>query len=266
MLPPPPVPAPPAGPLPPPAPSSSGRRWGPPLAGVLLLVSAAIVLSVAVAGSNVVSKPHGPHAFLETLPDGSPYRWNPCQAIHYVVNPKNEPQGAAADVREAIRRVSAATGIRFVYDGTTVESAEQQIGGAFLSDVPGPRWLPVLIAFEKDSDFSYIADTRRAAAIGMPDRGDGALAHEYVSGAVIVDVGAGIPTGFGTRYAMGPILMHELGHVMGLAHVGAGDEVMWSPLVRGATKTPDINQVNWGPGDLEGLRALGRPAGCLPPR
>jgi hypothetical protein len=59
--------------------------------------------------------------------------------------------------------------------------------------------------------------------------------------------------------------MHELAHVMGLAHVASPDEIMWSPDVS-EERLPDLSQTDWGPGDLEGLAALGRDAGCLPAR
>jgi hypothetical protein len=237
--------------------------------GTALIVAAAILLSVALFGTRAweaAGSPHGPHAFLDRASDGSPNRWNPCQPIHFVVNPDHEPAGTDADIREAIARLSAATGIRFVDDGTSVYTADRQMGSVFQSGLPGqPRYLPLLITFVTSSDFHFIVDSKQAIAFGMPDQGDGALANEIVSGLVVIDVGTPIPPGFGSRFSMGPLLMHELGHVMGLAHVGAGDEIMWSPTVR-PHDDPDLSQTDWGPGDLEGLRLLGRTAGCLPPR
>jgi hypothetical protein len=237
--------------------------------GIALLVAAAILLSLALFGIQAwvaSGTPHGAHAFLDRATDGTPYRWNPCQPIHFVVNPHNEPAGAEADIHEAIARLSTATGIRFVDDGTSVYTADQQMGSAFQAGIPGrPRYLPLLITFVTNRDFHFMVDTNQAIAFGMPYRGDGALAHEIVSGVVVIDVGRPIPAGFESRFSMGPLLMHELGHVMGLAHVGAGDEIMWSPTVR-PHDNPDPSQTDWGPGDLEGLRLLGRTAGCLAPR
>ena len=54
---------------------------------------------------------------------GTPTRWNPCDPIHYVVNATLAPPGSIEDVHEAVRRVSAATGIAFDYEGTTDEEA-----------------------------------------------------------------------------------------------------------------------------------------------
>src|SRR5262249_43545839 len=150
----------------------------------------AVLLVVALAASGIATfgqrtPAHGPHAFLEQLPDGTPYRWDPCQAIHFVVNPVDEPPGAGSVVREAIRRVSDATGIGFVAAGPRPETADQQIGTSFQSNLPNePRWLPLLIAFVPRDHFDFLADTRRALAFGEPHRGEGDEAHTFVSGLV----------------------------------------------------------------------------------
>ena len=45
------------------------------------------------------------------------------------------------------------------------------------------------------------------------------------------------------------VLLHELGHVLGLDHVESPGELMYSD---------NIGRTTFGPGDLEGLRALGQ--------
>jgi len=52
------------------------------------------------------------------------------------------------------------------------------------------------------------------------------------------------------------VLMHELGHVVGLDHSTMTDQVMFPGTGGGRT--------TWGQGDLAGLQRVGRPAGCLP--
>jgi hypothetical protein len=147
-----------------------------------------------------------------------------------------------------------------------VRTVDMQLGRAFLSRIPGePRFLPLLIEWVPHEHFDFVADTHKAAAFGLPYRGFGDLSREWVSGVVAMDAGEPLPAGFGERYSRGVILMHELGHVMGLAHVGAPDELMWSPDAS-QDPVPDLSQSDWGPGDLEGLRALGRAAGCLAAR
>lgn len=270
----PPLPEPPSpGPPLPPRPDLPGgrprrRRW--PVAVALALVAA---LGLAQLGAPAVveparralERPRGEFAFLGRSPDG-PYRWNPCQPITYEVNLTYAPPGALADVREAIHRVSEATGIRFIELGTTTRTADMQMGRAFQSRVPGePRFYPLLIDWVPHEHFDLLADPHRAAAFAIPYRGFGELARTYVSGVVVMDAGGDLPPGFGERFSEGVVLMHELGHVMGLAHVGSPHELMWSPEVS-SSKLPDLWQTDWGPGDREGLRRLGREAGCLPAR
>jgi len=62
------------------------------------------------------------------------------------------------------------------------------------------------------------------------------------------------PPGFAEPGDQGPVVLHELGHVMGLGHAKQDGELM-QPSGGGVT--------GFGPGDLEGLRELGRSAGCL---
>src|SRR5687768_9421186 len=51
----------------------------------------------------------------------TPARFDPCQPIHYVVNPQSAPANGVADVEEAFRRLARETGMTFVNDGTTDE-------------------------------------------------------------------------------------------------------------------------------------------------
>lgn len=199
--------------------------------------------------------------FLQTLPDGSPERWNPCQPIHYVVNLDGAPVGALVDVTEVVRQISAATGIRFVYDGPSSTTVEHQI---FVRSQGGPAvggWMPLLFAWADDTYLKTLAPSPGVLGVGMPQVGDGALANEYVSGIVAVNSSALIPTGFGFRYSLGPVLLHELSHVMGLGHVQtSGGQIM------SVGDTAELSTSSLQPGDLQGLRLVGRASGCLPAR
>jgi hypothetical protein len=204
----------------------------------------------------------GRYRFLRETPDGGPFRWDPCQPIHYEVNVADAPAAALGDVRQAIARVSGVSGFRFVFDGTTTRTADEQIGRAFQTGGTETRWLPVLIVWTPHEHFDYLSDTKRAAAFAMPRAGDGFEHETYRSGLVVIDAGQSLPPGFDVRYSEGVVLMHELGHVMGLAHVADGGEVMWSPSVWGADRFPDPGLTDWGPGDRRGLEILGEHEAC----
>jgi hypothetical protein len=238
---------------------------------VVVALLLAVALAAAAGGSFgqggpiphlAVGGDGGEYRFLRRMPDGQPYRWDPCIPIHYEVNLTDAPPAALGEVRESIERVADATGYRFVCDGTTVRTADQQIGTAFQSGATTSRWLPLLITWVPHAHFDYLADAHRAAAFGMPKTGDGAEHALYESGLIAIDAGGRLPPGFAARYSKGLVLMHELGHVMGLAHVTDGNELMWSPTVEGADRAPDLGLHDWGPGDRAGLEILGEHDAC----
>src|SRR6478736_5981808 len=170
------------------------------------------------------------YAFLSRVghPGAAIARWNPCSGpIGYRVNLAQAPRGALADVQGAVARVSAATGLRFRYLGTT-------------SVVPSST----------DSGPAYPAGTSLGAAWvtgRVDDRGR--AWGQVVEGAVVVDATQHAEPGFGTavRGTRGRMLMHELGHAVGLGHVSDRAQVMY-PV--------DSGPAVWGAGDRAGLRVL----------
>jgi hypothetical protein len=62
--------------------------------------------------------------------------------------------------------------------------------------------------------------------------------------------------GFGRGTTRGALLLHEIGHAVGLQHVGATSQTMY-PTVLSRSST------GYNSGDQAGLRKLGKPAGCL---
>ena len=61
--------------------------------------------------------------------------------------------------------------------------------------------------------------------------------------------------GFGRGYTWGEVLMHELGHVIGLDHVGSAKQLMHDTVTARAAR--------FGAGDLNGFRKVGDTFGCL---
>ena len=193
-------------------------------------------------------------SFMATL-DGAPVRWNPCEPIHYVVNLGAAPLGSLQDVQDAVLRISSATGIGFSYDGLTdeVPSRDRDV---YQPDRYGDRWAPVLIGWvdPRTSDFDFDPGGREAAGVAGPLYPHPGPSTIYVSGVVAINVADPNPPGFDFEGSQGPVVLHELAHVMGLGHYKAIGELM-EPSGGGMT--------GFGPGDLEGLRELGSGAGCL---
>ena len=218
---------------------------------------------IAPSGSPSSPVPAIGYAFLATRPDGSPYRWNPCAPIRYVVNTSGAPAGALTDVQEAARRVSSATGISFEFAGTTFETlAQRRSAGYVISTPEGSAWSPVLIAWASGPEFQTLGYDPAAVGAGGPFPGEaevGQTTGRYVSGLVALNSGTNPPPaeGFSTPTSWGVVLMHDLGHVVGLAHVEDPTQIMAAGLTQPRTVT------DWGAGDRRGLALVGRQAGCL---
>ena len=234
------------------------RRRSSRLAGFLAAVVAVCVVASAAITPVVHAWEAGRHShefsFMSTL-DGHPIRWNPCQPIHYVVNLGAAPAGSLQDVQEATLRLSSATGITFIYDGLTDE-VPGRYRKVYQPDRYGERWAPVLIGWvdPRTSSFDFDPAGREAAGVAGPLFPEPGPSTIYVSGVVAINVADPNPPGFASVGAQGPVVLHELAHVLGLGHIRAQGELM-EPSGGGMT--------GFGPGDLEGLRELGRSQGCL---
>jgi hypothetical protein len=201
-------------------------------------------LRVAIEFHRPGRHPHD-YAFFNRPAHHLPTRWNPCQPVHYRLNIKRAPRGALTDINEALRRVRQITGLRFVYDGKT----------KFIPQFPNTEQRePLVIAYPKPSQSNYWK-------LAPDEDGFGGVTWHGKHAAV--DHGFAIVRsdllkqttpahmGFGTGLTDGGILLHELGHAVGLAHASHPDEIMYpSP----ANKVAAL----YGPGDYNGLRILGR--------
>jgi hypothetical protein len=216
-------------------------------------IGAIALIVVVVAAVVVIPITHERgYVFLRTRGNGAPVRWDPCRPIHFVMNLSLAPGDELPDVEAAIGRVSEATGIRFVDDGSTSAMPPGAGGRMRLRTPAGRSWPPLLIAWTDEAEFRALGGSGQAVALADPiPRPDGLY---YVTGFVAVDADAGLLPGFGLGATVGPVLLHELGHIMGLAHVSAPFEIM------NAQENPIVT--DYADGDLEGLRLLGRSAGC----
>jgi hypothetical protein len=255
-FPPPPGPSFPSGDVP----ESPRRRSVLPGAVALLLVVALLAAAVApIFRSTVIAPqavgPQGDFSYILTTGD-DPVRWNPCEPIHYVLARDGLTPGALDDVRGAIARISDATGISFTYDGLTDEQPSRA-RNAYQPGRYGDRWAPVLIAWvhPDETDIPFSDEGHDAAAVASPQLPEAAAADVFVSGWVAVDVEDPNPSGFALPGMQGPVVLHELAHVLGLAHAESAGNLM-EPSGGGMT--------SFGPGDIAGLEHLGRDAGCLP--
>ncbi|HEX7133396.1 MAG TPA: hypothetical protein VF228_12525 [Iamia sp.] len=194
----------------------------------------------------------GPHEWFYEETDGDPVAWDPCDAIHYVVNDELAPEGAMEIMDDAIALVEQATGLVFVDDGPTDEMAPVGVDGERADSDParyGDGWSPVLISW---TDAMAHPELDGAAGLANPTWREAASGERvYITGYIEMagDYAADLIAQGGRDDVLG-IMMHELGHLVGLAHVTPSDQVM--------TDDPNSTPSVWGTGDLVGLATVGR--------
>ena len=223
----------------------------PPLATALSGVSDRGALRVS-DGASAPRTTGAPYRFATVL-DSTPVRWNPCAPLHWRFRTTDAPSGGATVVRAAIARVARATGTSWVLDGTTTSAPATALLPATMN-----AHRPVVIGWT-DASHSDLLRGSAASVLGVTRTrwfgvDDGTTRVAAIQGAVIaLDATEHLPlTG---RLSWRTVLLHELGHAMGLDHAGDSRELMYSLLP--ATLT-DLQA-----GDLAGLSRLGRAAGCI---
>lgn len=193
------------------------------------------------------SVPSSSFEFLATNDDGTPVGYSPCRPLHYVINAELAPAGSETLVEDAIATISRATGIVFIDDGATRETPSPS-RAAYQKDAYGDRWAPLLIAW---------STPEQAPQLKGPVIGTGGSTHysfdggpkTFVTGSLELDapqIGRDLQSANGAAYATA-VILHELGHVMGLEHVDDPTQLMYPEI-----GTPD----GLAAGDLNGLYRL----------
>ena len=199
-------------------------------------------------------------------------RWAPCltingrtrtHVIHYRVNPAGKDSRVRM-AKEGIARLAAASGLTFAYDGKTSYIPHNALRGGQLVfqalDMEQKTHVPLVIAWAKQGSgagSSNLLDSGEAGKGAVSWRSSTTSQLRISDGAVVIrrDAGSLLKGGFGAGGTVGSLLLHELGHAVGLQHADPG-EIM-APIIN--SQTPG----NYAAGDRRGLAKLGRPAGCM---
>lgn len=191
----------------------------------------------------------GSYSFLQHQPGdpGTPVTYSPCEPIRVEVNPEgvDDEDRAREIVVEALARVSEATGLRLEYVGDTGDRPRWR--GRNRPVLGGSR--PVLVSFATSDEVPELEG--KVAGLGGSASVQRNGTRTYVSGQVTLDADTFddlLDRRSGARVALA-ITLHELGHLVGLAHVDDEGELMHAE--SGA-------RLDFGPGDLRGLAELGR--------
>lgn len=215
---------------------------------------------VATADAEVGASDEG-YAVWDRNADGTPVRWDPCSPIELVVSGRGGPLGyptteLVADVEVAARTLARATGLDLVVRGTSDEVPDADRSTVVTTEAGGRRWAPVLVGWRPPGAGGLpLRDVDRGVAVpvavGPPAE------RVYVTAQVVLNPEREdlLPGDLERSTSWGATVLHELAHVLGLAHVDDPGELLHT--------FPGRGPVTLGPGDREGLRAVGADGGCL---
>jgi len=173
----------------------------------------------------------GQYRILDTHADHSPVTWSDT-SISYRIDESFSAEDERA-IREAFSATAEATGYRFSFQGRT--SFEPTLSN--LLDAPAQ----IVVSLTPRNSSTVFGDTPGdALAVGFSLIDDG----RRIRGAVVLDAEEML-RGRGLQR----LVMHEIGHVLGLGHTDDATQVM-------AARLQKQYPARWGTGDLDGLRAL----------
>lgn len=161
--------------------------------------------------------------------------WNSCSTLTWKVRRPHVSRRTIAQVRTALRQLNAATGMNFIYGGHATRA-----------ELAHPADGTVIIGFSSSLSKKNYGGLTLLKKVPIGDTG----AQRIMSARVTIN--RSLLSGKMAPYFM-PVLLHELGHVVGLTHVDDSTDIMYPVIFKGAS---------YEGGTLAKLSAVGAAATC----
>lgn len=176
------------------------------LAAASLITLGPISPAQAVTLSNGSTLPSSAFSMVDS--HGRPARWDPCAPAYWKLYKRGLPKGAYRAIVYAFRQIKAATGISFTY-----------AGAATAAEMAAPPARTIVVGFSSTMPTTRAGVTRSSFAGGVNDSLVILNAQVKINRKVVRRPGARFPE-------MVPVLLHELGHAVGIGHAHSTREVM----------------------------------------
>lgn len=177
-------------------------------------------------------------AFAYPGDEHGPGRWDACKPITWKIRTLRAPVGVQAEIEATLGYIGSVTGLRFEYGGEA--SADEAREGADQT---------VVFRFVKRGALpKSVAGSAYVRAAKLSD-------GRVVLRRAIVQLRPDVPRMVSGRNEWRRVLLHELGHVIGLVHVSR----------RGVVMNPYLTKyTSFRAAELPGVTQLGAASGCNP--
>ena len=183
-----------------------------------------------------------PYTFSRVV-GGAPVRWNPCVPLRYAVNLGGYDPSFRPVINEAVERLQAATGLPLVPVGDSTYMPNNGNGAQFPAATAD---MVIALGDEVQSDLVLGNVIGRAGIL---------FGSSIVRASVVIDMGTVGANDPWSPVGVGPVLLHELAHAVGLDHVNDPTQLMNASASGSGPRT-------YGAGDLTGLWQVGAAGGC----
>lgn len=154
---------------------------------------------------------------------GQPITFDPCRPVHWVVRDSGGPPQGTALLQQAFAVLSGATGLAFVHDGVTDEAYDPE-RRMVQRERYGDRYAPVLVVWAEPAEAPDLEGPVGGFAGPQAADPDGAGAR-FVTGEVVLDAPQLASM---DRAGQLSVVLHELGHLVGLGHVDDPADSMYA--------------------------------------